>query len=1282
MNDQKSHHSGGVDPSLPMTRSEDSHPFGDAFSVPNEGSTEAKVNAAGISARLKAGGDACLGGSYNFISLIGHWGLLVSEKVMFFVRGGGEGRFRAARTGAALMLVLLFGLGITYFMMGYRALPANFLKDQIKLAMAENFDGATVEIGEVLLQRDTYNGGLFVRLTNMVLREKKGGILAASPETAIGLKFIPLLVGNVAPDSLSLIGPEVHLMRDEAGNWSFRRQNGRLPGDATGLPETPLSAESLAQLGEFVRSGLNGAHQQLQRSHNLSFIGIRQAKIILYNRERTEKEGGEVWLMPSFTLQYDQQDDKQLVGSGLLQPQSADTSEVWFAISHRQGDPFVDVKSRLQNIIPGQVVQFMPALSSLRAVKLGISGAFTGRIDFTEGLHAGALKVILSEGEIGIFGDKGPNFDVTRGAFEFAMEAGAKHISLERGTITFPSGEIALKGDIWRESLESGPGDWRFQLYSTEGQMYESEFLSPGARIDEFSFAGRLFASQIPVSIDEMRVKIGAASLLMAHDASQGFPVVLRGRFQDVPLALIKAAWPTDFMSANRDWVIERVKAGIISSGQFALKAGDDSQPYTKIAMATKFQRKQPAAVLPSVQFEVRDLAYTIFDDPLLIKSEGVRVVIRADQMNCFMKTGRLMVANPQTGTDEQIVLQDGRLLVPDIHREVPEGRYELKVESGVVTLVELLKREPFHYNSAINQQLTDLKGTVSGNIKIKAPLKDKVVPEEVQLGGALVLRDGEAGFQKFRMKSGLIKFELGQQTVEATGSILINGASTNISWRRQFQPPENSLSPPLKLRGVFDAADRNQLGLDVNDLIDGEVPLELSIRENTKGKFDVHVTADLSRAALAANALGWDKEAGKPARLEFDVVEEADKHTRLTNFHIDGDDVTARGEIRLNENYEVTGFSFPQLSYKVVSNISIAGQRNLDEAPGRRVWFIKANGAVFDGRGILRSLLQTGQVGSPGDKRGQKSDGIVLQASFDKVLGWHQTQLNDFDFVMKRQGDQLNAFNLKGTLAREGALTGKLVSRKGSDPVIEINTDNAGNALRFVGFYPNMLGGRGQLIVRYNVKKRQLASQTGRLIISRFSIASDPVVREVLANVGKGKKGQQLTAQAHIPFNRLVAPFSIGHRQFVLHDSYVKGDLLGATMRGQLDFQSNRVRLSGTYVPLYGLNAAVGAVPVLGDILVGRQGEGMLGITFGIYGDLNRPEVLVNPMSLVAPGVFRQIFEFEQNSPKIKVRPNNDAKGSIKLDSSASQVKRLKKGQTIDDLLPPETSASEVQRR
>ena len=88
---------------------------------------------------------------------------------------------------------------------------------------------------------------------------------------------------------------------------------------------------------------------------------------------------------------------------------------------------------------------------------------------------------------------------------------------------------------------------------------------------------------------------------------------------------------------------------------------------------------------------------------------------------------------------------------------------------------------------------------------------------------------------------------------------------------------------------------------------------------------------------------------------------------------------------------------------------------------------------------------------------------------------------------------------------------------------------------------------------------------------------------------------------------------------------------MIGATLRGRIDFAHETIALSGTYVPLYGFNSVLGAVPLLGDLLKGRENEGVFGITYAVQGRTSNPDVVVNPVSMLAPGFLRQIFEFEQ---------------------------------------------------
>ena len=52
---------------------------------------------------------------------------------------------------------------------------------------------------------------------------------------------------------------------------------------------------------------------------------------------------------------------------------------------------------------------------------------------------------------------------------------------------------------------------------------------------------------------------------------------------------------------------------------------------------------------------------------------------------------------------------------------------------------------------------------------------------------------------------------------------------------------------------------------------------------------------------------------------------------------------------------------------------------------------------------------------------------------------------------------------------------------------------------------------------------------------------------------------------------------------------------------------------------PLYLVNA-------IGSIFT-RKGEGLIGIAFNMTGPTENPNVAVNPLSVLTPGMFREIF-------------------------------------------------------
>jgi uncharacterized protein YhdP len=110
------------------------------------------------------------------------------------------------------------------------------------------------------------------------------------------------------------------------------------------------------------------------------------------------------------------------------------------------------------------------------------------------------------------------------------------------------------------------------------------------------------------------------------------------------------------------------------------------------------------------------------------------------------------------------------------------------------------------------------------------------------------------------------------------------------------------------------------------------------------------------------------------------------------------------------------------------------------------------------------------------------------------------------------------------------------------------------------------------------------------------------------------------------ISFVRFEAPFALQNGRLDIEHARAFGPALGITLEGGLDRENSQVEFRGTLVPAYTLNSVLGNIPLLGNLLVGREGEGIFAITYAVNGPLSEPKVTVNPLSALAPGFLRSI--------------------------------------------------------
>jgi AsmA-like C-terminal region len=231
-------------------------------------------------------------------------------------------------------------------------------------------------------------------------------------------------------------------------------------------------------------------------------------------------------------------------------------------------------------------------------------------------------------------------------------------------------------------------------------------------------------------------------------------------------------------------------------------------------------------------------------------------------------------------------------------------------------------------------------------------------------------------------------------------------------------------------------------------------------------------------------------------------------------------------------------------------------------------------------------------------------------------------------DVRMSRRGGTIKSFTLAGKVGRDAAISGDLRGSKGGRNVIYVESADAGAFFRLIDTYPKIYGGEMWVAMDPPGADPQ-APQDGIVNIRDFSVRGEAKLEQVAAG-SNTPNGQGGSNKPGVEFSRMRVEFTRTQGRFSIREGLVKGPVIGATLTdGYIDYLNNEVHMRGTIVPFYGLNNMFGQIPLFGTILGGGSNEGLVGLTYEVAGSPSAPQLRVNPISVVAPGLFRKFFEF-----------------------------------------------------
>jgi hypothetical protein len=189
----------------------------------------------------------------------------------------------------------------------------------------------------------------------------------------------------------------------------------------------------------------------------------------------------------------------------------------------------------------------------------------------------------------------------------------------------------------------------------------------------------------------------------------------------------------------------------------------------------------------------------------------------------------------------------------------------------------------------------------------------------------------------------------------------------------------------------------------------------------------------------------------------------------------------------------------------------------------------------------------------------------------------------------------------------------------------LSIASANAGAVLRVLDAVDTVEGGT----VRIQGRSRSADPSSALDIKTRiedFKVLEAPVLARLLT-VASFTGIRDLLRGDGITFSRFTGEVTVDDGRVTTDLIRAYGPALGLTAKGEVDVHRDRADLQGTIVPAYSVNSVLGKIPVLGQIFVGGEGEGVFAVTYSIRGPVSDPTILVNPLSVLTPGFLRGVF-------------------------------------------------------
>lgn len=776
------------------------------------------------------------------------------------------------------------------------------------------------------------------------------------------------------------------------------------------------------------------------------------------------------------------------------------------------------------------------------------------------------------------------------------------------------------------------------------GLKFRGQERAPAAiHIDAFGSGVRLDTKGFlaaPLAVDKLSLSsvydVDARAVDVARLSVETLGVEIRGGMSYRPAARPKsahgqqkagaAAGPSPAVKADLEIVGPLDPARIVAG--WPLKRAEGARTF----IATRV----PAAKVENVKLAL-DLA-----EGALVKGEGMpkdalRLTFDIDAATAIYAPGMTPVAGASgraTLTGDSflievpaakvgaIALNDGKVRFESLKRGAPV-HFSFSGAGGAREIMTVLNQPPLSFLKESKLDPKRFSGDARFTIDITRPNRKEVARTEYAVEGSATFRNVTIAelYRGADFTDGTGAIRLKGRTMNVVADASLGGAPIKLDWTERFFSAGKGSH--FTLSSVADSSTGDILGVPSRQILRGPVAFRASAEGNPARVRSLVVNADFSDASMMFGAFGWAKPAGEPASAVIDIVL-PETGAELRSFSLAGAGIDIRGSGAFGPDGKLAELRLPVFKLDGAADLAVTARRG-----DNGVFLLDVDGRYLNAAPLIESL-----VDQQGRKKDEPGPSLGINGRIARFDARADASYRDVELFLRQTRGVVDDIVLSARTQSGAPLAIRTVEHATTHVRrFEAQSGDVGALLSGLFGIQSIRSGEGALSIDMAELNADIPRLTGDFKAKNIRVVDAPLLARVFAAGSLNGLVDLLNGEG-IDIAKASGDFEFYKGRLTVANARASGPSVGITAQGSMTSGGGPVELKGAVAPAFQINSFLGKAPIVGDILVGRKGEGVVALSYDVKGRSDAPLVTVDPLSALTPGFLRRIFDIDAPSP------------------------------------------------